>query len=103
MHQVLVISLLIVLAAAFVALPSLIALFRHHPDRQLIYRLSPLTILSFVLWFALLIWAASDRRDDAIITQYIAKVRKGNQLPVIVLALVILGIAGIVFSLYAVN
>jgi uncharacterized membrane protein len=80
--------------ALFAAAPALVAWIRKHPDRKLIYKLSPLTLLSFLLWFALIAWAASDKRDDAVISQYVAKLRGNNRLPLIVVALVALGLAG---------
>ena len=78
----------------FVAAPALIARVRNHPDRQLIYKLSPLTFFSFVLWGALIVWAASDQRDDAVISKYVAKLREGNRLPATVAALVVIGALG---------
>jgi uncharacterized membrane protein len=80
--------------ALFAATPALVALIRKHPDRKLIYKLSPLTLLSFLLWFALIAWAASDKRDDAVISRYVAKLRGNKRLPLIIGLLVAAGLAG---------
>lgn len=79
---------------ALLALPALIAGARRHPERKTIYRLTPLSALSLLLWFALIVWAASDRRDDATITRLAAKLRGRRLLPALVLLLVVFGAAG---------
>ena len=43
-------------------------------DRQL----APLSLLSFALWFALIAWGASGKRDDGIVSRYIAKAQERN-------------------------
>jgi hypothetical protein len=85
---------LLIVIAAFLAAPALIAWLRKHPDRKLIYKLSPLTFFSFLLWFALIAWAASDQRDDAVIQKYVAKLRANNRLPILIALLVAAGLAG---------
>lgn len=85
---------LLLVMAAFIAAPALIAWLRKHPDRKLIYKLSPLAILSFLLWFALIAWAASGQRDDAVIAKYVAKLRANNRLPLLIALLVVAGLAG---------
>ncbi len=88
---------LLAVMALFVAVPAIIAALRRHPDRQLIYKLTPLTIFSFLLWFALIAWAASDQRDDAVIQKYVTKLRANNRLPVLIALLVLAGLAGSLF------
>ena len=94
----LLIALLLGLAA-FAAAPALVALVRQHPDRRLIYKLSPLTLLSFILWFGLIAWAATGRRDDAVISRYVAKLRANNLLPLAITALLLVGVAGSVIAM----
>lgn len=81
----------------FIAAPALIALVRRHPERQLIYKLSPLCAFSFILWGALIVWAASDKRNDGVISKYVAKLREKNSLPWVIAALLGLGVLGSTF------
>lgn len=85
----LVLGLVIYLAA-----PALVALVRRHPERSLIYKLSPLSLLSFILWLVLIVWAFTGRSNDAIISRYVAKLRGSNRLPLAIILLVALGLAG---------
>lgn len=80
--------------AIFLAIPPLIALVRKHPERVTIYKLTPLTLFSFILWIALIVWAASNKRDDAVISKYIAEMRERKLLPWVVGFLVLAGVAG---------
>lgn len=86
---VLLVALLFYLAA-----PALAAFFTRHPERRLIYRLAPLALLSFLLWLALLAWALTGQRDDALISRYVAKLRGSNRLPMAIALLVFAGLAG---------
>jgi hypothetical protein len=79
--------------------PGFIALVRRHPERRLIYTLCPLTLLSFILWMVLLAWAFTGRRDDAIISRYVAKLRGDNRLPLAITLLVLAGFAGSLLTL----
>ncbi len=78
----------------FVAVPAIVAMVRRHPETPTIVKLTPLALFSFALWIALLVWAASDKRDDAVISKYIARFRQRNLLPWIVGSLVVIGLAG---------
>lgn len=78
----------------FIAAPAIVALARQHPERATIAKLTPLSAFSFILWGALLAWAASDKRDDTVIAKYVAKLRERNLLPWIVGGLVVAGAAG---------
>lgn len=96
-----IVALVIVLSlfVAYVAAPPLIAWVRKHPERKLIYKLTPLTLLSFLLWVALIGWAASDRRDDAVISRYVAKLRESGRLPWAIAVVVLVGLAGSLVTL----
>lgn len=67
------------LAIAFVAmfaiavnfLPSAVAFGRGHPDRKLLAQLNVLSLLSFLLWLALLVWAAGGTRNDVVINRFV--------------------------------
>lgn len=87
--------------ALILCVPALIAFARRHPDRKLIARLSPLTLVSFVLWVALLVWAVSDKRDDAIISRYIARLRGGRQFPMAIGFLLVAGVVSTAWTLLA--
>ena len=76
----------------FAAAPALIAFARHHPERVLIAKLSPGGLVSFILWGALMAWAVSDTRDDAVISKHVARLRERKLLPLIVAGLIALGL-----------
>jgi len=97
--QIIVITIAVGITLLFCAIPVAIAWGRKHPDLKTIAKLSPLTILSFALWFALIVWAATDKRNDSVVSRYIEKIRERNMGPWIIGGLVILGIAGGAFSL----
>jgi hypothetical protein len=80
--------------AIYIAAPALVALARRHPERSLIYKLSPLCLLSFILWLVLVAWAFTGQRNDAIISRYVSKLRGNNRLPLVITLLVLFGLAG---------
>ncbi len=82
----------VVVGFLFIAAPALIASLRRHPERRLIYKLSPLSLFSFILWGALIVWAAADQRRDGVISKYVEKLRANNCLPWVIVALLALGI-----------
>jgi len=98
-NKILLVTLMLAVLALFVAVPMLIALIKQHPERKLIYKLAPLTLLSFLLWFALIAWAFSGQRDDAVISKYVAKLRANNRLPILIAVLVLAGLAGSTFMM----
>ena len=97
--QIITIVALVALLLLICAIPVIIAWLRKHPDLRTIAKLSPLSILSFALWFALIVWAATDKRNDTVVSRYIEKVRERNLGPWIIGGLVIVGLAGGAFSL----
>jgi len=78
----------------FVSIPLLIAVVRQHPEQRTIMRLTPFALVSFVLWAALFAWAASDKRDDGVIAQYVARLRHRNLMPAIIVILIGIGVIG---------
>ena len=91
------VSLLIALIAGmaiFLSEPAIIALPRQRPERRLIYKLSPLTTFSFILWFVLMAWAIPGRADYAVISRYGAKLRHNNRLPLVIALVITAGLAG---------
>ncbi|MGB3167811.1 MAG: superinfection immunity protein [Alteraurantiacibacter sp.] len=90
--QIIVIAVTGIVMLLFCLLPVIIAYARGHHDKRLIAKLSPLAILSFALWFALIVWAVTDKRNDSVVSRWIEKVKDRNLLPWIVGALVLLGI-----------
>lgn len=88
----------ILFTAAFIAvligLPIAVAWARKSPDLKTIAKLAPLSILSFALWFALIIWGWSGKRDDnGVISRSIEAIKQRNLLPWIVGGLVLAGVA----------
>lgn len=65
----LAIGTLVVLAFNF--LPAAVAFARRHPDRVLLAKLHVLSLLSFLLWMALMAWAVGGTRNDAVINRFI--------------------------------
>jgi membrane protease YdiL (CAAX protease family) len=85
--------------ALFITLPALLASVRQHPERRLIYKLTPLALFSFLLWLVLIAWAWTGKRNDAVLSRYVVKLRDNNRLPLMVALLVVLGLAGSLLTL----
>ncbi|OAN65938.1 hypothetical protein [Sphingomonas sp. TDK1] len=90
---------LLLALALFLALPALVAWFRKHPERGLIYKLAPLAVFSFLLWLVLVAWAWTGKRNDAVLSRYVAKLRENKRLPLVIALLVVLGVAGSLLTL----
>lgn len=80
-----------VLVLIFALLPALIAQARRHPDRAIIWKLSPGGLFSFILWFALMAWAIGGKRDDSVIGRYAHRLQTSGWLVPAALVLVVLG------------
>jgi 4-amino-4-deoxy-L-arabinose transferase-like glycosyltransferase len=93
-QRIAVLGAVVAMMAAFVLTPVAIAFVRRHPERRTILKLAPLALFSFILWGALIAWAASDKRDDSVIARYVAKIRQRNLMPAIVGGLVVIGAVG---------
>ena len=52
-------------------LPTAIAFARRHPERALLARINILSILSFLLWLALMAWAVGGWRNDSVINRFV--------------------------------
>ena len=80
--------------AIIIGLPIVVAWARKSPDLDPIAQLAPLSLLSFALWFALIIWGWSGKReDDGVISRSIETIKERNLLPWIVAGLVLAGVA----------
>ncbi|KQN05262.1 hypothetical protein ASE85_20365 [Sphingobium sp. Leaf26] len=90
----LILTALLLGLVIYIAIPPLVAFTRQHPERRLIYKLSPLCLLSLILWLVLVAWAFTGQRNDAIISRYVSKLRGDNRLPLAITLLVLLGLAG---------
>lgn len=91
------IGLLVMLIFNF--LPSMIAFARSHPEKRLIGKLNILSLLSFLLWFALLAWAVGGKRDDSVINRFVGNAENRGRLIAIVVGLVSIGIATTAYAL----
>jgi hypothetical protein len=80
-------------ALVFNFVPTLVAFARRHPERRLIGQLNILSILSFLLWMALIAWAAGGKRNDSVINRFIGQPGQRGRLVAIVATLVGLGVA----------
>lgn len=85
--QMLALAIGTLVALALNFLPSAIAYARRHPDRALLARINILSILSFLLWLALMAWALGGTRNDAVINRF---VHNKAQRPLLIGILVVL-------------
>lgn len=97
--KMMVLGLVVLALLIFLVLPAIIALVRRHPGRKLIVQLTPLTLVSFLLWVALLVWAVSDKRNDAVLSRYVTRLRGSWRFPAAIGVLVLLGLVGITIPL----
>ncbi|KAB7646220.1 superinfection immunity protein [Polymorphobacter fuscus] len=91
------IALVAVLVFNFV--PTIIAVARQHPERRLIAGLNVLSMVSFLLWFALLVWAVGGKRDDGVIGRFVGRAGNRRRLVALVAALVGVGVATTAYAL----
>ncbi len=77
-------------------LPTAIAFARRHPERALLARINILSILSFLLWLALMAWAVGGARNDAVINRF---VNNRAQRPLLIGLLVLLVGGGLAVTL----
>jgi hypothetical protein len=89
----------VVVALIFNFLPSMIAFARRHPERRLIGKLNILSLFSFLLWFALLVWAVGGQRDDSVINRFVGNAENRGRLIAIVVGLVGIGVATTAYAL----
>ena len=97
--KMLVILALVVVVLVIVGLPAAVATIRKHPEQRLIYKLTPLAMLSFILWGVLLAWAITGVRDDAVMSRLFARARRSRHLPAMIGALVLIGMVGTALTL----
>ena len=84
---------------AFVFVPTAIAFVWRHPERRRIARINGLALFSFLLWFALIVWAVGGKRDDSLIARLVGDDRHRGRLTAIVAVLVTGGIATTAYAL----
>ena len=97
--RILLLALICLGLLVFAAIPVLIAIARRNPDTKTIAKLAPLALLSFALWFALIAWAATDRRNDGVISQFIDRVQGSNLGPWLIALLLVIGLGGTALTL----
>ena len=98
--KLMVFGIATLIAVTFNFIPTIIAWSRRHPDRKLIGQLNILSMVSFLLWFALLVWAVGGTRDDAVISRFVG--RQGQRGRLVALVTVLVG-AGIMTTAYAMS
>jgi len=97
--KILLLTGLAAIVVIIVSLPTAVATARKHPERRLIYKLTPLAALSFVLWGVLLAWAITGVRDDTVVSRLFARARRSRYLPVMIGMLVLVGMVGTALTL----
>lgn len=97
--EMIAISVGVIVGLIFNFLPCMIAFARSHPERRLIGKLNILSLFSFLLWFALLVWAVGGKRDDSVINRFVANTENRGRLITIVIGLVSIGIATTAYAL----
>ncbi len=60
-----------VFLVVFNFLPMIIAQIDRHPERGTISLLSVISLFSFALWLALMVWAAGGTRNDLVINRFL--------------------------------
>jgi hypothetical protein len=101
MHQKTMIAFGVGILAALVMnfIPTMIAYARQHPERRLIGQLNILSILSMLLWLALIAWAAGGARDDSVIAKFVGDPGRRQKLVGLVVVLVGAGVATTAYAL----
>ena len=99
--KLLLFGVFVLAVLAFNFVPSFIAFARGHPERRLIAGLNALSLLSFLLWFALLAWAIGGQRNDGVIGKFVGNDNNRKRLVTLVAVLVGLGIASTGYALLA--
>jgi hypothetical protein len=89
----------LLVALIFNFLPSMIAFARSHPEKRLIGKLNILSLLSFLLWLALLVWAIGGKRDDSVINRFVGNAENRGRMIAIVVGLVGIGIGTTAYAL----
>jgi nicotinamide riboside transporter PnuC len=97
--EVIAIGVGIIIGLIFNFLPGMIAFARSHPEKRLIGQLNILSLFSFLLWFALLVWAIGGKRDDSVINRFVANSENRGRLIAIIIGLVSIGIATTAYAL----
>ncbi|MBC7506631.1 MAG: superinfection immunity protein [Sandarakinorhabdus sp.] len=97
-NRLLLFGTVLLAVLAFNFLPTFIAFARNHPDRRLLASLNLLSLLSFLLWFALLAWALGGQRNDGIIGRFVGN--PGNRKRLFALVAILVGI-GVSTTAYA--
>lgn len=64
-----------VFLVVFNFLPSCIAFVSHHPERKLLALLNVISLFSFALWIALMVWAVGGQRNDSVIGRFMGNPR----------------------------
>jgi hypothetical protein len=97
--EMIAIGIGVIVALTFNFLPGMIAFARSHPERRLIGKLNILSLFSFLLWFALLVWAIGGQRDDSVINRFVGNAENRGRLIAIVVGLVGIGVATTAYAL----
>ncbi len=98
-HQMIGAGIGVLVGLVFNFMPSAIAFARHHPERRLIARLNILSLLSLLLWFALIAWAIGGQRNDSVISRFIGTAENRGRLVALVAVLVGIGVASTAYAL----
>ena len=80
-------------------IPTVLAFARQHPERRLIAQLNVLSILSFLLWLALMAWVVGGKRDDSVISKFVGQPGQRQKLVALVVVLVGAGVASTAYAL----
>lgn len=97
--QLVALAIGVLVVAVLNFIPTMIAFARRHPERVLLARLNILSLLSFLLWFALLVWAVGGARNDSVIGKFVGGTGNRGKLLAIVGALVLIGVGSTAYAL----
>ena len=91
-HRALIFGLVVLGTLAFNFVPTFVAFARQHPERAFLAKLNVLSLLSFLLWFALLVWAVGGKRNDGVIGRFVGSTGNRGKLAAIVGMPVLIGV-----------
>ena len=97
--KLLLFGAILLAALVFNLVPTIIAFARTHPERRLIAGLNPLSLFSFLLWFALLAWAIGGQRNDSVIGRFVGDKDNRGRLFALVAVLVGIGVSTTAYAL----
>lgn len=87
-----------VFLVVFNFLPTCVAFVSRHPERWLLAWLNIVSLFSFILWIALMVWAAGGKRDDSVINRFVGNRQNRRFLAMGTVGLVAFGVGSTLYG-----